>query len=58
MSSLGVGRRVVLCAAALAAMILPALCRADGLIIIDNPPRVMTGHFSLAPLSVSYHHEW
>jgi hypothetical protein len=39
-------------------MILPALCRADGLIIIDNPPRVMTGHFSLAPLSVSYHHEW
>ena len=39
----------------LAALIVPALCGADGLIIIEDPPHVVTGHFSFAPLEVSYH---
>jgi Ca-activated chloride channel homolog len=45
------------------ALVLEALCaalapaaRADGLIVIENPPRVVPGHFSFAPLSVTYHH--
>src|SRR5450432_912431 len=29
--------------------------RADGLIVISNPPTVVRGHFSFAPLEVVYH---
>lgn len=39
-----------------AALVFPGLCGADGLIIIANPPHVIAGHFSFAPLEVSYHH--
>jgi Ca-activated chloride channel family protein len=32
-------------------------CRADGFIVIHNPPdRRVPGHFAFAPLEVSYHH--
>jgi Ca-activated chloride channel family protein len=34
----------------------PGLCGADGLIIIENPVRVVVGHFRFAPLEVRYHH--
>src|SRR5918993_1019883 len=37
----------------LAALAQPAL--ADGLIIIDRPPRAVPGHFPFAPLEVAYH---
>ena len=40
----------------LAAMILPAACGADGLIIIADPPRSLPGHFSFTPLEVRSHH--
>jgi len=34
-----------------------AALRADGLIVISNPPiTTMRGHFSFAPLEVVYHH--
>src|SRR6185437_9442097 len=34
-----------------------AFCRADGFIIIHNPPdRLVPGHFAFAPLEVTYHH--
>jgi Ca-activated chloride channel homolog len=49
------GRRVLRLALFLAALVVPSLCGADGLIIIDDPPRVVTGHFSFAPLQVSWH---
>jgi len=39
-----------------AAIVFPGLCGADGLIIIANPPHVVAGHVSFAPLEVSYHH--
>src|SRR5271157_436963 len=45
------GRRAIL----LAAVILPGFCAADGLIVIDDPPPAVAGHFSFAPLEVSYH---
>jgi Ca-activated chloride channel homolog len=48
--------RVAWILAILAALLLPGICSADGLIIIEDPPRVTAGHFSFAPLSVSYHH--
>lgn len=32
-----------------------AIALADGFIIIPNPPRPIPGHFSFAPLEVSYH---
>jgi Ca-activated chloride channel family protein len=47
--------RAFWCTALLAAVILPGICLADGLIVIDNPSRVPPGHFSFAPLEVSYH---
>jgi Ca-activated chloride channel family protein len=31
------------------------IARADGLIVIDNPPEPRPGHFSFAPLEVVYH---
>ena len=40
----------------LAAIVLPAASGADGLIIIDGPPRSLPGHFSFTPLEVSSHH--
>ena len=49
-------RRVIWIAAMLAAVILPGICSADGLIVIEDPPHVLPGHFSFAPLEVSYHH--
>src|SRR5580704_7269475 len=35
-----------------------SFCRADGFIVIHNPPpdRRVIGHFAFAPLEVSYHH--
>jgi len=48
-------RRLVWCVAILAAVILPGICSADGLIVIDDPPHVPVGHFTFAPLEVSYH---
>src|SRR5450631_1151058 len=47
-------------AAVLAALSVLALggtmTRADGLIVVANPPVVVQGHFSFAPLEVTYHH--
>jgi hypothetical protein len=43
-------RRVIWVAAMLAAVVLPGICSADGLIVIDNPPHVPIGHFTFAPL--------
>lgn len=51
----GIRRRWMVLAAALAAMILPGICGADGLIIIDDPPFVVPGHFRFSPLQVSFH---
>jgi len=42
----------------LAALISPAIARADGFIVIHEPPQpiaVPRGHFSFAPLEVTYH---
>ncbi|MDB5300819.1 MAG: vault protein inter-alpha-trypsin protein, partial [Phycisphaerales bacterium] len=40
-----------------ALLVCPNLCRADGFIIIHNPPpTVVPGHFAFAPLEVVYHH--
>src|SRR4051812_47151168 len=36
-------------------LLVPALCRADGFIIIHDPPTRVPGHFTFAPLQVSYH---
>jgi len=43
---------LVLCLACL----LPALARADGFIIIHDPPPPVPGHFTFAPLEVAFHH--
>ncbi len=48
------GRAVLV--ALLVAIILPAACGADGLIVISDPPRPLPGHFSFTPLEVSSHH--
>ena len=37
-------------------LLLSTLCRADGFIIIPQPTPVPAGHFTFAPLEVSYHH--
>ena len=34
---------------------LPAVCRADGFIVVHDPPNPVPGHFSFAPLEVAYH---
>lgn len=39
-----------------AAMILPVVAAADGLIVIDRPVGVPPGHYSFAPMEVKYHH--
>src|SRR3954468_19796472 len=40
-----------------ATALLPSLCRADGFIVIHNPPPTPDRrHFSFAPLEVTYHH--
>ena len=49
-------RCLLLLAVMAAAAILPGICSADGLIIVEDPPRVPAGHFSFAPLQVSFHH--
>jgi hypothetical protein len=49
-------RRLTWIVAILAAVILPGICSADGLIVIEDPPHVLAGHFSFAPLQVSFHH--
>lgn len=46
--------RLGLLAAVLFAVVLPRVCRADGFIIIHDGP-VVAGHFSFAPLEVTYH---
>jgi Ca-activated chloride channel homolog len=49
-------RRTLLFAAlVLAALAAPALAGADGFIIIEDPPHIVTGHFTFAPLEVRYH---
>ena len=49
-------RRLAWMFAILAALILPGICTADGLIVVEDPPHVLAGHFSFAPLQVSFHH--
>ncbi|HEX4797012.1 MAG TPA: VIT and VWA domain-containing protein [Humisphaera sp.] len=39
-----------------ALLLLPAIARADGFIIVQQSTVVVRGHFSFAPLEVSYHH--
>jgi Ca-activated chloride channel family protein len=39
----------------LACLVFPTIARADGLIIIDRPPRPIPGHFPFAPMEVTYH---
>src|SRR5437764_5231581 len=37
--------------------VFPNLCKADGFIVIHDPPqRPVPGHFAFAPLQVTYHH--
>jgi Ca-activated chloride channel homolog len=59
MSSLAGVRRwaflAVLAVLALAAAAVPAICGADGLIIIDNPTAVVPGHFPFSPMEVTFH---
>src|ERR1041385_1914162 len=50
-SNLGFQIAMLLCL-----LLLPQLVRADGLIIISNPPTPIPGHFPFAPLEVTYHH--
>src|SRR5437764_7621189 len=42
--------------AVLTALMVSQICRADGLIIIENPPVHIAHHFPFAPLEVTYHH--
>src|SRR5215212_670490 len=44
---------------AILALLLPTVAMADGFIVINQPPTPITvpqGHFSFAPLEVSFHH--
>jgi len=41
---------------ACAAVVLPRIAAADGLIIVDQPPSIVPGHYAFAPLQVTYHH--
>src|SRR4051794_34234954 len=41
---------------ALLLVVFPMLARADGFIVIHNPVTVVPGHFTFAPLEVSFHH--
>jgi Ca-activated chloride channel family protein len=47
-------RRIVLLAF-LAAAIFPAALAADGFIVVPDPPHPVPGHFSFAPLEVTFH---
>ncbi|OGV56528.1 MAG: hypothetical protein A2X49_06525 [Lentisphaerae bacterium GWF2_52_8] len=51
---LSLGRFMILMASILA-LFTPMLLKADGLIIIHDPPHHVPGHFTFAPLEVSYH---
>src|SRR3712207_1880608 len=44
------------CLFSLACLLSPGLARADGLIVIENPPHRVPGHFPFAPMEVVYHH--
>jgi Ca-activated chloride channel homolog len=49
-------RRALIIAVVFCAMVIPPLvARADGFIVVDDPPRPLPGHFGFAPLEVSYH---
>ena len=50
-------RRIVLLLVACFSLIAisPRMGRADGLIVVRNPPVVVRGHFAFAPLEVTYH---
>jgi Ca-activated chloride channel family protein len=48
-------RQAVFVIAVFWALVLPALCRADGFIVVHDPPHPLPGHFSFAPLEVSFH---
>jgi Ca-activated chloride channel homolog len=48
-------RKPILLAIAIIALF-ASLLRADGLIVIHDPPRPIPGHFTFAPLEVTYHH--
>src|SRR6478672_1662086 len=37
-------------------IVVPTAVRADGFIVINTPVTVPPGHFSFAPLEVSFHH--
>ena len=37
------------------ALALPALCLADGFIVVHDPPHSLPGHFGFAPLEVGFH---
>ncbi len=48
-------RQAVLVVVIFWALALPVLCRADGFIVVHDPPHPLPGHFSFAPLEVSFH---
>jgi Ca-activated chloride channel family protein len=48
-----IARSLLVCALVLLG--LPSAARADGLIIINDPPMRVPGHFAFAPLEVTYH---
>lgn len=50
-------RTIIAIAVLAASLLLPASARADGFIVIHNPPSrpVIPGHFTFAPLEVTYH---
>ena len=51
------GRSIAALLSLTLSLLLPGVCRADGFIVIHNPPPpVVPGHFSFAPLEVAYHH--
>lgn len=50
------GRWLIIIEVLMAGVSLPAICGADGLIVVEDPPQAVPGHFSFAPLQVTYHH--
>jgi Ca-activated chloride channel family protein len=50
------GGKLVAWLAAVSMLVLANVCRADGFIVIHNPPAAVPGHFAFAPLQVTYHH--
>lgn len=49
-------KRIQCCLVVVVLLALTSRTRADGLIIIPNPPTPTPGHFHFAPLEVVYHH--